>query len=117
MARVSNIKKPILRLVKNQLTSLVINERLVTTQSKAKILKHEAQALISLLTTPTDLVNLRRKLNNILYGKAIDKVLEEGKFYKSVSIYKTKKRAGDSAMMSIVSLNMSKPEKQANKKG
>jgi len=116
MARVSKTKKPIFRLAKNQLSSLVLSEKLVTTESKAKALKQEAQALISLLATSDDKVAIRRKLNNLLYGKAIDKALEEGKSYKFVSIIKTKKRSGDSASMSIVSLNLTKPEKESKKK-
>ncbi len=116
MSRVSKIKKPILRLAKNQLSSLILAERLVTTQSKAKTLKQQAQALISLLVTSKDKLALRRKLNNMLYGKAIDKALDEGRSYKSVSIFKTKKRSGDSASMSIVSLNLVKQEKESNKK-
>lgn len=116
MSRVSNTKKPILRMTKNQLSSLVLHEKLITTQSKAKTLKQEAQALISLLNTSRDKLALRRKLNNMLYGKAIDKAVEGEKLYSSVSIFKTEKRSGDSALMSIVTLNTTKENKENKKK-
>ena len=118
MQRLSKSKKPVARQAKNQLSSLVINESLNTTLPRAKMLKREAQILISNLNTMTDLLALRRKIDSKLSKLALQKAIEDRSRFESVSLYKTLRRKGDSAQMAMVKINIKNIDKknQAAKK-
>lgn len=103
-------KKPINRLVKNQLSSLLIDESIKTTLPKAKMLKREAQELIGKLQSENNPLSLRKKAEQLLYGTAIKKFIDYKGKIKSVSLFKVGVRKGDSAQMAVVHLNMMKDE-------
>lgn len=115
MARISKHKKPIIRMTRNQLSSLIVNERITTTLPKAKALKTESEALVALLAKKDDLFNLKRKVGKLLYGNAVDKALDDRSKFESVSIFKIAKRAGDNAQMAQVILNIKHAEKEIEK--
>lgn len=102
------------RLIRNQLTSLVLYENITTTSSKAKTLKSEAQSLIAMVKKEQEPWELIRKVNKILYGGAVRKIIDKKDDFTSVSIIKSSNRFGDGVQKSIVILNSK--EKKLEKK-
>ena len=107
------------RLMRNQLSSLILFESVTTTVAKAKQLKTEAQAFISKLNTSENEVNIKRYINSLLYGGAQMKAYDIRKEVSCVKTYKLDERFGDGAQRMMVKLvvNESKktPEKKENK--
>ena len=110
MKVLSKSKKPVSRLAKNQLSSLILTEKIITTQNRAKTLKQEAQSMIQLLKSTKDNLILKRKLKNLLYGQAVNKAYDLKDRLESISTYRIEKRTGDNAQMLIVELNLKKQE-------
>jgi len=111
MLRTSRSKKPVVRMMKNQLSSLVMHEKIITTLPRAKKLKVEAEILISLLKKENT-ITLKRRIFNLLYSSASKKALDERLRYKSVSIYKLAERPGDGSKMAQVRINITEEKKK-----
>jgi ribosomal protein L17 len=89
------------RLIRNQLSSLVLSGKVVTTSSKAKLLKSETQKMISVLKK-LEGINRTRMIHGLLYGGAIKKMDNEFDSYQKVMLYKLNSRKGDGAALSQV---------------
>lgn len=104
------------RLMRNQLSSLILFESVTTTVAKAKALKAEAQSLVSKLNSSTDEVSTKRYISSVLYGgaqlKAFDKRLE----LLSIRTFKLHERFGDGAPRMIVKLIIKESAKAETKK-
>lgn len=98
------------RLMRNQLSSLVLFEKVTTTEAKAKALKSEAQKLVCKINSSKESYNLIRDLKKTLYGGSISKAVDTKGQFESVSIAKLDNRFGDGAKKAIVILNR-KPAK------
>lgn len=92
------------RMLRNQLSSLVLYGEIQTTSPKAKYLKREADKMVAKLNSLSDLEK-SKICNKILYGPAVKKAQDDN--YISVSIYRIGKRFGDNAEVSKVILNLS----------
>lgn len=103
------------RLMRNQLSSLVLFESVTTTVAKAKQLKTEAQSLISKLKQSTDEVNTKRYLGSLLYGGAKIKAYDMRDSFDCVKTYRLEERFGDGAQRMMVKLVISQVKKPAEK--
>lgn len=97
------------RMLRNQLSSLVLYGEIQTTSPKAKFLKGEADRFVSKLGSLSQLEK-SKLCNKMLYGPAIKKAQDEK--YKSVSIYRVSKRFGDNADVSKVVLSIQDHDKE-----
>jgi len=104
------------RLMRNQLSSLILFESVTTTVAKAKALKAEAQSLISKLNSSTDEVNTKRYINSVLYGGAQLKAYDKRSDFESIKTYKLDERFGDGAPRMIVKLVVAQAKKVEAKK-
>jgi len=110
------------RLVRNQLSALILFEQISTTVKRAKQLKGEMEILLHKVSACKDRVNLARLLKSRLYGGARIKMLDNPQRFKSVSLFHLKTRMGDGALMAKVVANPSeekttqKPTKEQSKK-
>lgn len=116
--RINNKSNQSMRMVRNQLSSLILFEEMKTTVARAKVLKDEMQRLIANIDR-NEGYELKRELLKKLYGNSVNKAIDfKGKF-ESVSIYKVGPRSGDAAPMAIVKLNIKqdieKPKQKADK--
>jgi ribosomal protein L17 len=102
---VSKSKQAKRRLLKGQLSSLVLYGTISTTVAKARFLKPRAESLISKIQTSKDSLELLRFLKKELYGGAVKKAFDYKGRYKSVSVYKLAGRYGDGAPTALVTLN------------
>lgn len=110
------------RMNRNMVSSLFLYEQVKTTVAKARILKQEAQRVISKINSSSDTLILQRYLKSYLYGGAVKKAIDTKGLYTGVTIVKTSERFGDGTMMSFVSLkkakeDLPKDKKEAIKKG
>lgn len=105
------------RLLKNQLSSLILNGQIITTQSKAKYLKSKAESLIGKIKSISEDFALKRYLTRELYGGSVQKAFDLRSQFKSVSVYKIDKRFGDNAPRSIVVINFDKEPTKAAQGG
>jgi len=103
------------RLMRNQLSSLVLNGKVITTLSKAKLLKSEMEKLIQ-KTGKLEAVSRKRMIGGTLYSGAVKKLDDEYKTYKNVAIYKVYSRRGDGAPMGQVVIGKDEPSKSTSKK-
>lgn len=103
--------------MRNQLSSLVLSGKIVTTLPKAKLLKSEMEKLISNVRK-LEGINKTRKIAGILYGGAKAKMADEYDSYRSVSLYKTVSRFGDGAPLSqvVIEKNSNKPKELKKEK-
>ncbi|MFH1749372.1 MAG: 50S ribosomal protein L17 [bacterium] len=109
-------------LIRNLVTSLILHERIKTTEAKAKVLKSKVEKLMSIARRLNKLVS-KRYLNGYLLDKnAAKKVFEvlvpEFKDRKSglVRILQLGPRAGDSAKMVFIELLLPKKVKETDPK-
>jgi len=113
--------------LKNLAMSILIYEKVTTTQAKAKEVRSLVEKSIN-IAKKNDLNARRRLLSLFLHNKNVVKKLTEdiGKRFKDVNsgytkIYKTNSRLGDNASMAIIILSKSKflnnlkTEKEENK--
>jgi large subunit ribosomal protein L17 len=110
------------RMNRNMVSSLFLYEQVKTTIAKARILKQEAQKVVSKINSATDDLNLQRYLKSYLYGGAVKKAIESKNTLNGVAVFRTAERFGDGSMMAVVSLikaqaNQQKVEKSITKKG
>ena len=110
-------------LMKNQLSQLIVNENLTTTQTKAYLVKKNVQQIISKAKN-TSLHNRRQLLTQVFDKKVITKLTNDlvpryadlkGGFITSKRL---KKRRGDNALLIKLELKKApekKPEKVAQK--
>ncbi len=103
------------KILRNQLSSLILNEQIKTTTDKAKALKKEAERLISWAKSAPEL-KLTKKLQGLLYSGSAVKLIEQKDKYESVSTLRLGPRMGDGAPISIVKLNIGKPKIKEAKK-
>ncbi len=105
------------RLVRNQLSALVLFEQISTTLKRAKQLKSEMEVLLGKISACKDRVSLARFLKSRLYGGARIKMLDNPQRFKSVSVFRLRSRVGDGALMAKVVANPSneKPAAKENK--
>ena len=102
--RYSKSKTNAMRLVRNQLSSLFLNDTVTTTQSRASALKREAEKIISLLKQGEKSTGVVRLVKSTLYGGAQKKAMDEAKSISSVKIFKLGNRSGDNAPITKVIL-------------
>lgn len=93
------------RLMRNQVSSLVIEEKVVTTKTKAKVLKTEMERVLSRVKRTENELERLRYLKAILYGGAVKKLLDNPNKFTSVSKIALKNREGDNAPLAVVVLN------------
>ncbi len=110
------------RLNRNMVSSLFLYEQVKTTTAKARILKQEAQRVISKINSSDDALILQRYLKGYLYGGAVKKAIDTKGIFVAVTTFRTSERFGDGTMMSLVSLKKAKEDlpkgkKEPNKKG
>jgi len=98
------------RLMKNLATSLILYEKIKTTETKGKAIKPYVEHLITVAKQNNE-VNAYRYLNKFLFDKnAVKKIIKELKpKYEKINggyikIYKIKPRRGDSAPMVYIQL-------------
>lgn len=104
------------RLLRNQMSSLILFGEITTTLPKAKFLKSGVESFISSLDKQNDLGRVKLSAKN-LYGPAVKKAIDV-KFGK-VRIFKLGNRFGDSAPIAKVSMEIiegSKKVKESAKK-
>jgi len=99
------------RLLKGQLSSLILHGQITTTLSRAKYLKSKAEKFISDIGKFDEEFALKRFLAASLYGGAIEKSFDQKGEFKSVAIFKLDKRFGDGAQKAIVRLDLSEGKK------
>lgn len=107
-------------LVKNQLRSLFQNGELKTTSQKAKVLKANAESLISKAREPKNELVMYRSMIDIFGNEKLAKsaIQYSKKELVAVHIVKVGFRDGDNARVSRVSLSsFDKPSKSTGKKG
>lgn len=94
-------------LVKNQMRSLFATGTLVTTTPKAKVLKANAESLISKVQNGSDQLATVRYLNSVFSDTRVIKAVQEYAASNdvSVSIVKVGFRSGDNAETSKVEVN------------
>jgi len=107
--------------LKNMITSLLVEKRIITTPKKAKVLKYEVERLFAILVktakrySEPDIskMQVKRILDSIVYNKAIiDKVINEklqnyienGKVSWFVRDYKVWYRKGDAVEKIMIEL-------------
>ena len=94
-------------MLKNLVTSLIINERLETTEAKAKELRKLADRMIT-LGKKGDLAALRRALKSVRTKEAVGKLFNEiaprfaGRNGGYTRILKYRNRKGDGATTAII---------------
>lgn len=92
------------RMIRNQLSSLILYGQIKTTRAKAKALKSEMQKLVCDLKKSEGHI-LVRKADEVLYGGASKKAVDILQSIESVSVLKLPPRSGDSAPLAVVVLN------------
>jgi ribosomal protein L17 len=97
-------------------SSLFLYEQIKTTTAKARILKQEAQRVISKINSSEDELILQRYLRGYLYGGAARKAIETKGTFKHVTLFRTSERFGDGTMMAVVSLVKLQENSQKEKK-
>jgi large subunit ribosomal protein L17 len=107
-------------LIRNLTTSLILYEKIVTTEAKAKTVKGEVERMINLGKVGG--LNVRRQLAKYLFSElAVKKILEDlsGQFAKKSSgmtrIIKLKNRQGDDAPMVAMELLVKHKEEKEEK--
>lgn len=112
--KISLKSQPRERMLRNQLSSLVLSGEIGTTVAKAKFLKREASSFFSKLGRISDLEK-SKLCRKVLYGPAIKKAQEE--YFGGVKIYRLDRRFGDGAEMAkvVVEINTIKSEKVSAK--
>jgi len=106
--------QPRKRLMKNQLSSLILFDKVKTTKAKAKVLKSQAQKLICDISKLDSLQKIRRAKRELFGGAAIKIVDEIGKI-KSVSLFNLSPRSGDGAPQALVVINKVEEKKSKTK--
>lgn len=97
------------RLMRNQLSSLILSGKVITTLAKAKLLKSKMEKMIQDVKK-LETVNKRRMIAGLLYGGAVKKMDDESEAYEKVALYKVSARRGDGAPLGQVVI-----EKKAKK--
>jgi len=92
------------RFMRNMLSSLVLYGRVITTKSRAKLLKSEMSSVLSKVKGAKNDLSRTRMVNSIFYGGAAAKVIDEIGSYKSIKSYDYKIRQGDGIMQTIVEI-------------
>lgn len=112
--KISLKSQPRERMLRNQLSSLVLSGEIGTTVAKAKFLKREASSFFSKLGRISDLEK-SKLCRKVLYGPAIKKAQEEN--FGGVKIYRLDRRFGDGAEMAkvVVEITTIKSEKVSAK--
>ena len=93
------------RLIRNQMSSLILFEKVITTLPKARALKSEAEKLVSKINSSNEKFNLVRDLAKVLYGGSVSKAIDTKGTFVSVSMVKLDTRFGDGAKRAMVMLN------------
>lgn len=107
LAKLERKSEPRKALLKNLATSVIIYEKITTTEMKAKAAKPYVEKIIT-LGKENNLANYRRIIKLLSTKKAAKKVLEIfGPKYKErkggyLRIIKTNRRIGDNAKMAII---------------
>ncbi|MDH4358561.1 MAG: bL17 family ribosomal protein [Candidatus Berkelbacteria bacterium] len=104
------------RLLRNQLSSLIINESIITTRDKARTLKQEASRMIEFLKKSKFEATDIRKIKLFLYAGAQKKAVNEGGVFTGITSYKLGYRSGDSAPLEKVILIKSESKQLKDKK-
>lgn len=111
------------RLLKNLLSSLILFEKIITTETLAKALKRETEKLIGETRKNKDHMSGMRLAKKYLYGGAQQKLIDKKDSYKNVSLYRINKRRGDGASQMLVRIELSgtssslKKEKESEARG
>jgi large subunit ribosomal protein L17 len=106
LSRKNNARKSLIR---NMATSLILYERITTTNAKAKELKAVVEHLLY-IAKKNDLTSRRQLLSYLFDKKAVSKVIEDlvPRYKKQntgvVRVYKLNKRKGDGADLVILEL-------------
>lgn len=102
------------RMLRNQISSLILSGSVQTTLVKAKFLKKEASSFFAKFEKLDDLEKSKFS-HKVLYGPAIKKVMDEK--YGAISLFKLSNRFGDSAEMARVTVEImtNKVEKEDKK--
>lgn len=98
------------RLIRNQISSLIIEEKLITTEVKARVLKTEMEKVLARVSRAGTELEKLRYLKSILFGGAVKKMLDNPNKFISVSRFAYKNRKGDNASLSVVVLNSKKKD-------
>lgn len=93
------------RLGRGLVSSLLLYEKVLTTETKARMLKQETERVVSRLNTAKDDLLLMRYLKANLYGGAVKKAFDNKGQFASVSTVKLFQRHGDGTRMCQVVLN------------
>jgi ribosomal protein L17 len=95
------------RSLKNLLSSLILFEKITTTETLAKALKREAEKLISETKKNKDHMSMVRFAKKYLYGGAQQKLIDKKNSYKNVSLYRINERKGDGARKVLIQIELS----------
>jgi len=93
------------RFYRSLLSSLILSNRVITTKTRAKTLKSEAQNLLSSIASSKDNLEKIKYLRGFLYGGAIDKAFKEIDGRETIRTYNYKNRSGDGALQAVVEIN------------
>lgn len=107
----SRSKNNTYRMLRNQLTSLFLYEKIETGSAKAAELKKEAERLLAIARSEDKLGTIK-KLNNVLYANSAKKLFDERDTIESVSIFRSGVKLGDGSEKAIVMINKKLPAKK-----
>lgn len=112
MQKLSKKKEYRERLLRNLATSLILHEKVETTKSKAKALKPIISKLLK-YSLVNDLASRRKALKILFTPKSIKKLFEDlpdrylhSDITKNIKYYQLGSRQGDSASMTLISLQL-----------
>jgi len=100
--------------LRNLLSSLVLYERIITTQDKARQLKKGFLSIINKIKKAKKNISRTKFANKIFYGGAAKKIINEIETYKTIRTYNYKARSGDGSIQTIVEIE--KEVKKASNK-
>jgi len=103
------------RLLKNLLSSLILFEKIITTEALAKELKREAEKLTSEIKKSKNKMNEVRVARQYLYGGAQQKLIDKKESFRGVSSYRINKRRGDGASQVLVQIELKESKVQKEK--
>lgn len=92
------------RLIRNQLSSLIIYGKIETTKPKSKLIKTEARRLINKINKLNNKVDKIRFLKKYLYGGAVEKSVNDISDNSVIVSYDTKERLGDNSLKTVVEI-------------
>jgi len=98
-------------MLRNQLTSLFLYEKIETSSAKAAELKKGAERLLAIARSE-DKLNTIKKLNNVLYANSAKKLFDERGIIESVSVFRSGVKLGDGSEKAIVMINKKLPVKK-----